>query len=201
MIDLYKYSKKNKFYKFIIHKILNIDTSLMSKNFYYKDNLDLNFEESFFYNYQHNNSITKWMQAPYNNQHYQSEHDLNKLKELKKQVKSIENFMNTKIKPKILNINSIGKFKIKSMWFTIQKKNEAHSSHNHPKSILSGVYYFNIDNDCGGAINIELEKEKIKCVPKKNDFLVFNSNTFHSVDAYNGKNDRIAVAWDAIYSF
>ncbi|WP_415321432.1 putative 2OG-Fe(II) oxygenase [Candidatus Pelagibacter sp. Uisw_092] len=87
------------------------------------------------------------------------------------------------------------------MWFSIQKKNEIHPPHNHPKSVLSGVYYIKIDKNSGGAINIDSKSEKIKYLPDKNDLLIFDSSTYHSVDVYNGKNDRISVAWDAIYSF
>ena len=49
----------------------------------------------------------------------------------------------------------IGQFKIKSMWFTIQQQNEKHSSHNHPKSILSGISYFKIDEKKGGELIID----------------------------------------------
>ena len=48
----------------------------------------------------------------------------------------------------------IGQFKIKSMWFTIQQQNEKHLSHNHPKSILSGISYFKIDEKRGGELII-----------------------------------------------
>ena len=53
----------------------------------------------------------------------------------------------------------IGRFKIKNFWFSIQKKNTLHPSHNHPKSVLSGVYYFKIDNNSGGEINLDLESK------------------------------------------
>ena len=51
--------------------------------------------------------------------------------------------------------------------------------------------------------HIPLYKESsyINHNPKKNDLIVFNSDTFHSVKPYYGNNDRIAIAWDAIYTF
>ena len=94
----------------------------------------------------------------------------------------------------------IGQFKIKSMWFTIQQQSEKHSSHNHPKSILSGISYFKIDEKRGGELIIDKKDDKIKHMPKKNDLVIFNSETMHSVEPYHGNHDRIAVAWDAIYS-
>ena len=42
--------------------------------------------------------------------------------------------------------------------------------------------------------------KKLNTNLKKNDLIIFNSETFHSVKAYHGKNDRIAIAWDAIYT-
>jgi len=109
-------------------------------------------------------------------------------------------YLNTEIKQNIFKDNQFGKFKIKSLWFTIQKINQGHSKHNHPKSALSGVYYHQIDKNSGGSIEVFLEKEKIEYSPKKNDLIIFNSDTYHSVKPYNGINDRIAIAWDAIYT-
>ena len=47
-IDLYKYSKKNFFYNFIIERLLKIDVHLLKKDFLYIDNIDLGFKENFF---------------------------------------------------------------------------------------------------------------------------------------------------------
>lgn len=201
MLDFVKFSKKNKIYNYFIKNILRIDIHLLSKNFYHKENFDLKFNEDYLYEYRKKHTKNRWTNRPNITINYQSEHNLNKDKVFRKQIIELENYLNTKIKPKILNINTFGNFRIKSMWFSIQKKNEIHPSHNHPKAVLSGVYYIKIDKNSGGAININLENEKIKHTPEKNDLLIFDSNTYHSVDTYNGENDRISVAWDAIYSF
>ena len=66
---------------------------------------------------------------------------------------------------------------------------------------MSGVYYFKIDNNSGGEINLDLENEKITHLPQKTDLLIFNSAVYHSANPYFGNNDRIAIAWDAIYTF
>ena len=76
----------------------------------------------------------------------------------------------------------------RSIWRPIHNKNNA------PKIWTN-------ENIFGELININLESKKIKHEPKKHDLLIFNSNLMHSVDKYYGKNDRIAVAWDAIYTF
>ena len=199
MIDLFKNWNRSKFFKFIIKYILKISLNNFNKPFFFKHNIDLKFDTNFFYDYFNNNKFTKWSgQNP--GEHYQSNHDLHKLKNLKKPIELLEGYLNTEIKSKIFENSTFGRFKIKSLWFTIQKTNQGHSKHNHPKSLLSGVYYHKLDENNGGELEIFAENKKIEYLPKKNDLIIFNSETFHSVKAYNGKNDRIAIAWDAIYT-
>ena len=200
-IDLYKYSKRNFFYKFLIKKILRINVDLLKKEFLHFDNIDLEFKESFFYEYYKKNPITYWSNNIDKKHHYQSNHNLQLKDEFYKPVKKLEGYLNKKIKKKLFIKNMNGKFRIKNMWFTIQKKNEDHSSHNHPKSILSGVSYFKIKEKKGGELIIYQKDKKITHMPKKNDLVIFNSETMHSVSPYIANSDRIAVAWDAIYSF
>ena len=201
MIDIFKFSKKNKIYQFIITKILRINVHLLSKPLFLKYNVLLDLNENFFYEYKRKYPLTKWMTMKESGQLYQSNHDLNSFSEMKESVKTLEKILNIEIKKKILKIKTIGRFKIKNIWFSIQKENQGHHSHNHPKSVLSGVYYFKIDNNSGGEIILELGTQKIQHIPQKNDLLIFNSNVYHSVNPYFGKNDRIAIAWDAIYTF
>ena len=61
MIDIIKYSKKNKFYHFIATKILRIDIHLFSKPLFLKYNVELNLTEDFFYDYKNKIPLTKWM--------------------------------------------------------------------------------------------------------------------------------------------
>ena len=201
MIDIYKYSKKNKIYEFIILKILKINVQLLTKPLFLNFNLNIDIDEKFFYEYREKYPITSWMEMEEVSKFYQSNHDLTKLAGMKKLIKNLEKILNTEVKYKIFESSVIGRFKIKNIWFTIQKKNEGHHSHNHPKSVLSGVYYFKINNNSGGEINLDLENEKITHLPQKNDLLIFNSTVHHSVNPYFGNNDRIAIAWDAIYTF
>ena len=200
-LDLYKYSKKNLFYKFLIKKILRINVELLKKDFLHFDNIDLEFKESFFYDYYKKNPTPYWGGSIGKKEHYQSNHDLQLKDEFYKPVRKLESFLNRKIKEKLFIKNMNGKFRIKSMWFTIQKKNEDHSIHNHPKSILSGVSYFKIEEKKGGELILYKKDKKITFMPKKNDLVIFNSETMHSVNSFIGESDRIAVAWDAIYSF
>ena len=200
MIDLYKYAKKNSFYKYLIKNFLRINIDLLSEPFFFNHKIDLKIKKNFFYEYQRKFPITKWSGSNIK-EHYQSNHDLQKLKCFQEPIKKIENYLNLEIKKKIIENNSIGKFKIKSLWFTIQKKNQGHSLHNHPKSIISGVYYFSIDHNKGGEIEIFKENNKIIHSPQSDDLLLLHSNIYHSVKPYMGDNDRISIAWDAIYTF
>lgn len=200
MIDICKLSKKNKIYNFIFEDLLGIQIQELTKDVYHLGKIDLGIEDFFFYDYKKKTPITKWGGHEVK-EHYQSNHDLQKNHKLTKAKKIIENYLNFKIKNKILKVDSVGKFRIKSLWFTIQKKNEGHSVHNHPKSILSGVYYQKIENNAGGEIKILKNNETIEHNPKKNDLLIFSSNIYHSVKPYYGESDRIALAWDAIYTF
>ena len=200
-LDLYKYSKKNLVYKFLIKKILRINVELLKKDFLHFDNIDLEFKESFFYEYYKKNPTTDWVGNINERDHYQSNHNLQSKDEFYKPVRKLESFLNRKIKEKLFIKNMNGKFRIKSMWFTIQKKNEDHSIHNHPKSILSGVSYFKIEEKKGGELILYKKDKKITFMPKKNDLVIFNSETMHSVNSFIGESDRIAVAWDAVYSF
>jgi hypothetical protein len=199
MLDLIKYSRKNSFFKFILSKFLKIDISNLSKPFFFKKKIELKIDNNFFYDYLNLNKNTKWSgQNP--GEHYQSNHNLQNLDQLKKPIKLLENYLNNDIKNIIFKEARLGRFKIKSLWFTIQKFNQGVPLHNHPKSSLSGVYYQQIDKNCGGEIEIFLEKKKIEHFPKTNDLIIFNSETLHSVKPYKGINDRIAIAWDAIYT-
>jgi len=200
-LDLYKYSKKNLVYKFLIKKILRINVELLKKDFLHFDNIDLEFKESFFYEYYKKNPTTDWVGNINERDHYQSNHNLQSKDEFYKPVRKLESFLNKKIKEKLFIKNMNGKFRIKNMWFTIQKKNEDHSIHNHPKSILSGVSYFKIEEKKGGELILYKKDKKITFMPKKNDLVIFNSETMHSVNSFIGESDRIAVAWDAVYSF
>jgi len=93
MIDLFKYSNRNKFFRFIIKDILKISIKNVSKPFFFKNNIDLKFDNDFFYDYFNKNKLTKWSgQNP--EEHYQSNHDLHKLRNLKKPIKLLEKYLN-----------------------------------------------------------------------------------------------------------
>jgi len=45
-----------------------------------------------------------------------------------------------------------------------------------------------------------IEKKNYIFQPKKNDIIIFNSFFYHNVNSYNSVQDRVSLAWDAVYS-
>ena len=239
IIDLVKKSQKNKLWNFFCKNILKIkiEDFLYPRIFINKiDNSKVNVNE--FYDYKKKFPNNKWneLAKKFDNETYQSEHDLQNNRIFQELKIHIEDLLNTKIKSKLLDKKRLGKFKIKNMWFTIMEKNNSHHSHCHPKSVFSGVMYVKkkVSND--GMLQILLPKyhlseyknsnldklintnvilidsrsssEKYENLdkkifvfnPKENEMIIFNSYLYHWVDKYNDTEDRISIAWDAIYT-
>ena len=78
MFDLFKYSKKNKLFHFLINTILRINTDKLSEPIYHQGNIDLDLKK-IFYEYMENFPITKWGGTNIK-EHYQSNHNLQNLK-------------------------------------------------------------------------------------------------------------------------
>ena len=235
IIDILKKSNKSKIWKFIFTKIIGINLSdlIFPKILLFKFK-DFDFEIKNFYDYAKNNPQTKFMNNK--NEVYQSNHDIEKKTEFKNLKKEIENFLNEKLKNKIFRKPTFGKFKLKSMWFVIMKKNSTHDMHTHPKSAFTGVIYFKVNkNEISSALkvlipnlnqnlykmshvneevlnkktklininNIETElydKKIFNFVPDNKDMIIFNSYMMHGIDKYVSNEDRIALAWDAVYT-
>ena len=239
VIDLVKKSQKNKIWGFIFKTLfrINIDNFLYPRIFIDRiDKIKINIDE--FYEYKRKFPNNKWndLARKFENETYQSEHNLQEHKIFKELKIYIENLLNFKIKSKLSNKQKLGKFIIKNMWFTIMEKNNSHHSHCHPKSVLSGVIYIKKRGTSDGMLNILLpknnlseysdgtltkfqntettlfdlrygleKKEKINKKifvfnPKENEMIIFNSYLYHWVEKYYDTEDRVSVAWDAIYT-
>ena len=224
-IDLLKRSIKNPLARFFISKIFKIEISNLLKPKIFIHQFDSeSMKKDFFYEFRKKNPITKYAKP---NKHYQTNHNLTDDSRFFSFKKKIEKFLNDEIKNEFFKNKTLGKFKIKNMWFTMMSQNQTHEIHNHPKSSLSGVYYLTESKNSGGLNillpknnlkkykeiketsydDIELHNEKIKTIliddltfyPKKNQMIIFNSYIYHFVDKYTDTNDRISIAWDAIY--
>ena len=234
-IDILKKSNKSKFWEFLFSRIIRINLSdlISPKIFLFKIN-DFNLEIKNFYQYAEKNPITKYMSNI--NDTYQSNHDIETKPEFKNIKIQIENFLNKKLKSRVFKKKTIGKFKLKSMWFVIMKKNSTHNMHSHPKSAFTGVFYLRVNKDeTSSALKVlipNLNREKYEMndfykeilnkdtklfeengsqtnlfnkklfnfIPDNKDMIVFNSYMIHGIDKYESNEDRIALAWDAIYT-
>ena len=239
ILDLLKKCKNNKRWNFLCKKILNFKFNdfLYPKIFIYKfDNLRVNLQD--IYDYSKNSPQNKWndLAKKMGNNTYQSEHDLQNHKIFINLKYQVELLLNISIKPLITKNKTLGKFKIKNMWFTIMKKNTSHHRHFHPKSVLSGVIYAKKKNNNDGKLKIlipennleeynflklaqhQSNKTKIFDLrnnltsqefiddkvfdfnPLNNEIIIFNSYLYHWVEEYKDTDDRISIAWDAIYT-
>ena len=239
MLDLLKKSQNSKLWNFFNKRIfdLQLEKFLSPKIFLFNFN-KLNIDVNNLYSYSKNFPHNKWndLSQTMKNYTYQSEHNLQNDKIFFETKKQIENFLNQSIIHFFKKKKSIGKFKIKSMWFVIMKKNTSHHIHFHPKSALSGVLYLKIKKSENGKLKILIPKnnmEKYKhsglskyhneltslidlryneenqsliddkifsFAPSENDMILFNSYFYHWVDEYNETEDRISIAWDAIFT-
>jgi len=105
---------------------------------------------------------------------------------------------------------------LQNMWININKKGDLNISHNHPESMLSGVFWVKTPNECG-KINFESlesfnysffhrkahpELRKINfdsCVefdPKEGSILLFPANLRHMVNQNQSDEDRISIAFN-----
>jgi len=239
ILDLLKKCKRNKIWNFFAKKILNfqLDDFLYPKIFIYKfDDLRINLQD--IYDYSKSFPQNKWndLAKKMGNNTYQSEHDLQDHKIFLNLKYQVELFLNISIKPLITEKKTLGKFKIKNMWFTIMKKNTSHHRHFHPKSVLSGVIYakkkFNNDgklkilipeNNLAEYNSQKLQQHQVNKTeifdlrdnstkkknindkvfdfnPLNNEIIIFNSYLYHWVEEYKDTDDRISIAWDAIYT-
>ena len=238
-IDLVKKSLKNKLWNFVFKNFfgINVEDFLYPKIFI--DKIDKSkIHISKFYEFKKKFPNNKWndLAKKFDNETYQSEHDLQDHKVFKELKIYIENLLNSKIKSKLFSEKKLGKFLIKNMWFTIMEKNNSHHSHCHPKSVLSGVIYIKKRESNDGMLKILLPNKNIleysdKSLnkfqhtetvlfdlrsnsknkneindkififnPKVNEIIIFNSYLYHWVDKYSDTEDRISIAWDAIYT-
>ena len=95
-----------------------------------------------------------------------------------------------------------------NMWFNINKKNDSNSSHFHPFSVYSGVYYLKAPENCGNIIfeapNLDLlhyynsgEGGIYSLPPVENTLYIFPGWLKHFVQPnQNEEEDRISISFN-----
>ena len=68
-------------------------------------------------------------------------------------------------------------------------------------NILKNIVTILTDIRFGSEINKNLDKKIFAFNPEENEIIIFNSYLYHWVEKYNDTEDRISIAWDAIYTF
>jgi uncharacterized protein (TIGR02466 family) len=109
----------------------------------------------------------------------------------------------------------ITKLKVTQSWLNYTNKNEYHHTHNHPNSLVSGVFYFNADeqydeiaffNPKYNQIELPIIKytdyNVIECALKikTGDLVLFPSSLQHAVPTKVGDNERISLAFNTFVS-
>ena len=94
-----------------------------------------------------------------------------------------------------------------NMWFNINKKNDSNSSHFHPFSVYSGVFYLEAPENCGTiqfehpALDIlryynRGEGGEFSLLAEKNKMYVFPSWLKHSVTPNQSEEERISISFN-----
>jgi len=130
---------------------------------------------------------------------------------LKKELQShINNYVYN-----VLKVKDNLKFQIINSWINIHKPGQSSGIHSHSNSLLSGVFYFNDEEDIGGirfypnnfnlfyksiSINYKennyINAEYISYKNKKGTVLLFPSHVDHSIEENKSNVDRYSLAFN-----
>lgn len=104
-----------------------------------------------------------------------------------------------------------------NMWININKKDNYNVSHNHPNSIISGVFWVKTPENCGllkfenpnnfvedvliQKVDKDLAKkynysDSFQFVPQEGTLVLFPSHLHHSVEPNQSDEDRISIAFN-----
>jgi len=133
-------------------------------------------------------------------------------------LKSLKNYIENCINEyayDIFKINRDTKFEITQSWINFNGKGQAHHSHKHSNSVISGVFYIDGDEDCpitfhredsrayfGGNYEYEIEEYNVLnsrtwTMPnKKNHLILFPSTISHSVNPNNSDKERVSLSFN-----
>lgn len=111
-------------------------------------------------------------------------------------------------------------FKISNMWININHPGSYNVEHDHPESILSGVLWVKVSDNCGGlkfnspksfsehSLIETLDKDIQRQInyfstfefknPREGVMVLFPSHIRHSVDFNRSNSDRISIAFNLI---
>jgi len=136
----------------------------------------------------------------------------------RKELKNIKNFLDECCKDYVNKIicpkNNLELY-ITQSWLNYTEQNQYHHRHEHPNSIISGVFYFNSNKDMIKFFS-NIKYQQIKPIIDDEKYNVWNStswwfsieagqlvmfpsSTTHQVDVKKGTNTRISLAFNTFY--
>jgi len=108
-------------------------------------------------------------------------------------------------------------FKLGNMWININRKGDYNAIHNHPLSLISGVLWIKIPENCGSllfqspqaftqyllleSVESKVAKEQnyysnYKFNPREGTMILFPSDLMHGVEPNESDEDRISIAFN-----
>jgi uncharacterized protein (TIGR02466 family) len=108
-------------------------------------------------------------------------------------------------------------FNLSNMWININKKGDYNIAHNHPNSILSGVFWVKSPDNCGKLVfdspnnftegsllnsideNVRQERNysfTFNFTPNEGTLILFPSHLQHFVESNESNEDRISIAFN-----
>lgn len=128
----------------------------------------------------------------------------------KSELSNIKDYINNSIQNYITNIyNSLDQLRITQSWVNKNLIGKSHHLHNHPNSILSGVFYFQCENSHINFHNTIQKTFQLRVSQLNNfncpisqisvssgDLLLFPSDLLHSVPPNTSSKERISLSFN-----
>lgn len=120
-------------------------------------------------------------------------------------------------KHNILGYGEKIELRITQSWLNYNKTNQSHHRHNHPNSIVSGVFYLQIDSEASEfivhrhmnsavpiidplpAYTTEWNSSVTNFKPVEHDLFLFKSQTLHSVSPNRSAIPRISLSFNTFF--
>lgn len=131
-----------------------------------------------------------------------------------RELTKIKNFIKTSVDTYFENIykpKTNCKLKITQSWINFTLCGEYHHRHDHPNSLVSGVFYIEAEQDVDSIFFFNRDYKQIQIAPKEhnvfnsdswqfsvktNDLIIFPSSLSHMVTTTKSTNTRISLAFN-----
>jgi len=126
-------------------------------------------------------------------------------------IKKLLSILQSKLDEVIEECKLRRKYDVGNCWINVNYKGHYNNPHYHPKSLLTGILYLEIEDDMGDLILFRPDLMKhytdeisanpdlfqvINIKPKKNSLIIFPSWVEHKVEVNNSDKPRISFAFN-----